>query len=115
MLVIALGRVGMWEFDLASDADLVFVLPDADTSEQLFWTRVAERLIHVISAYTGQGVIFTVDTRLRPNGREGALVQSESGYKDYFSRRAEALGGIAIMKFRAVRGNLCRGTAFFHV
>ncbi len=38
MLVIALGRLGMREFDLASDADLVFVLPDADVSELLFWT-----------------------------------------------------------------------------
>ena len=42
-----------------------------------FWTRVAERMIDIISAYTGDGVMFTVDTRLRPNGREGALVQSE--------------------------------------
>ncbi|PYT27372.1 MAG: glutamine-synthetase adenylyltransferase [Acidobacteria bacterium] len=114
MVVIALGRLGMREFDLASDADLVFVLPDADSSEQLFWTRVAERMIHVISAYTGQGVIFTVDTRLRPNGREGALVQSESGYKDYFSKRAEAWEGIAYMKSRGVAGNIARATDFLH-
>ena len=43
MMVIALGRLGQREFDLASDADLVFVIPDADAHEQLFWTRVAER------------------------------------------------------------------------
>jgi [glutamine synthetase] adenylyltransferase / [glutamine synthetase]-adenylyl-L-tyrosine phosphorylase len=114
MLVIALGRLGMREFDLASDADLVFVLPDADTSERLFWTAVAERMIHTISAYTGQGVIFTVDTRLRPNGREGALVQSESVYKDYFAHRAEAWEGIAYMKSRAVAGNVARATDFLH-
>ena len=29
-MVIALGRLGMREFDLGSDADLNFVLPDAD-------------------------------------------------------------------------------------
>ena len=33
MMVIALGRLGMREFDLASDADLVFVIPDADAAE----------------------------------------------------------------------------------
>jgi len=114
MLVIALGRLGMREFDLASDADLVFVLPDADTSEQLFWTGVAERMIHAISSYTGQGVIFTVDTRLRPNGREGALVQSASVYKDYFAKRAEAWEGIAYMKSRAITGNIARATEFLH-
>ena len=45
LMVIALGRLGMREFDLASDADLVFVLPDEDHEEHLFWTRVAERMI----------------------------------------------------------------------
>jgi len=114
MLVIAIGRLGMREFDLASDADLVFVLPDADSSEALFWTRVAERMIQTISAYTGQGVIFTVDTRLRPNGREGALLQSESVYKDYFAHRAEAWEGIAYMKSRGVAGNVARATDFLH-
>ena len=72
MMVIALGRLGMREFDLASDADLVFVIPDADAAEHVFWTGVAERMIQTLSAYTGEGVMFTVDTRLRPNGREGA-------------------------------------------
>jgi glutamate-ammonia-ligase adenylyltransferase len=114
MLVIALGRLGMREFDLASDADLVFVLPDADISEQIFWTSVAERMIQAISAYTGQGVMFTVDTRLRPDGREGPLVQSEWVYKDYFAKRAEAWEGIAYMKSRGVAGNMARATEFLH-
>ena len=114
MMVIALGRLGMREFDLASDADLNFVIPDADASETLFWSGVAERLINVVSAYTGDGVVFTVDTRLRPNGREGALVQTEGSYKDYFANHAEAWEGISFMKARAVAGNTERGTAFLH-
>ena len=112
MMVIALGRLGMLEFDLASDADLVFVIPDNDAHEMLFWTSVAERMISVISAYTGDGVVFTIDTRLRPNGREGALVQTESAYKDYFAHHAEAWEGISYMKARAVAGNIERATAF---
>jgi [glutamine synthetase] adenylyltransferase / [glutamine synthetase]-adenylyl-L-tyrosine phosphorylase len=112
--VITLGRLGMREFDLASDADLLFVLPDRDTSEMAFWTRVAERLIQTISSYTGEGFMFTVDTRLRPNGREGQLVQSESAYKKYFEKSAEAWEGIAFMKSRAVAGNLEHATNFLH-
>ena len=114
MLVVTLGRLGMREFDLASDADLLFVLPDADMPEHFFWTCVAERMIQAISAYTGQGVMFTVDTRLRPNGREGPLVQSEGVYKDYFAKRAEAWEGIAYMKSRGVAGNMARATDFLH-
>ena len=112
MMVIALGRLGMLEFDLASDADLVFAIPDADAPETLFWTGVAERIISAVGAYTGDGVIFTIDTRLRANGREGALVQTESAYKDYFANRAEAWEGISWMKARGAAGNIERATAF---
>jgi glutamate-ammonia-ligase adenylyltransferase len=112
MMVIALGRLGLHEFDLASDADLVFVVRDEDAGAEELWTRVAEKLIQILTAYTGEGVLFAVDTRLRPNGREGALVQSESTFKEYFAHRAEAWEGITYMKSRAVAGDIERGTAF---
>jgi len=114
LLVIALGRLGMREFDLASDADLVFVLPDEDRDEQVFWTRVAGRMIDLITAYTGAGLMFSVDTRLRPNGSAGALVQSEASYKEYFSKNAEAWEGIAYMKSRAITGDTERATKFLN-
>jgi [glutamine synthetase] adenylyltransferase / [glutamine synthetase]-adenylyl-L-tyrosine phosphorylase len=114
MMVVALGRLGMREFDLGSDADLVFVIPDGDASEQAFWTAVAERMVQIISAYTGEGVMFAIDTRLRPNGREGDLVQTEAAYKTYFASHAEAWEGIAWMKSRAIAGNLERATEFLH-
>jgi glutamate-ammonia-ligase adenylyltransferase len=114
MMVIALGRLGMREFDLGSDADLLFVIPDEDAAEQHFWSGVAERMIHAISSYTGEGVMFAIDTRLRPNGREGDLVQSVGAYKSYFANHAEAWEGITYMKSRAVAGNLDAATEFLH-
>ncbi|MBI4875926.1 MAG: glutamine-synthetase adenylyltransferase [Acidobacteria bacterium] len=112
LMAVALGRLGQREFDLASDADLVFVLPDSEVHERVFWTRVAEKMIDLITAYTGDGVLFAVDTRLRPNGREGALVQTEAAFKDYFAHHAQAWEGIAYMKSRAVAGDLERATKF---
>jgi glutamate-ammonia-ligase adenylyltransferase len=114
LMVIALGRLGMREFDLASDADLLFVIPDQDHAEHLFWTRVAGRMIDLITAYTGSGLMFAVDTRLRPNGSAGALVQTEASYQDYFSKSAEAWEGIAYMKSRAVAGGTERATEFLN-
>ena len=115
MWVITLGRLGMREFDLASDADLVFVLADSDAAEARFWTRVAERLIDLITAYTGEGFLFAVDTRLRPNGSGGPLVQTEATYIDYFGRGAEAWEGISYMKSRVVAGDASRAEAFLHL
>ena len=105
MRVIALGRLGMREFDLGSDADLVFVVPDHDAEELTFWTRVAERLVAHITAYTGLGVLFAVDTRLRPYGTDGPLVATEGTFRDYFDKSAEAWEGITYMKSRAVAGD----------
>jgi glutamate-ammonia-ligase adenylyltransferase len=114
MMLISLGRLGMREFDLGSDADVNFVIPDADADEQVYWTGVAERVIQTLSSYTGEGVMFAIDTRLKPNGRAGDLVQTESAYKTYFAEKAEAWEGIAYMKARALAGNLERATTFLH-
>jgi glutamate-ammonia-ligase adenylyltransferase len=112
MMVIALGRLGLREFDLDSDADLLFVLPDESAPHLLVWTRIAERVIEILASYTSAGAIFSVDTRLRPSGREGGLVQTATSFLDYFEQRAEAWEGIAYMKARAVAGDLDRATKF---
>jgi glutamate-ammonia-ligase adenylyltransferase len=114
MMVISLGRLGMREFDLGSDADVNFVIPDNDAAEHVYWTGVAERIIQTLSSYTGEGVMFAIDTRLKPNGRAGDLVQTEGAYKAYFAEKAEAWEGIAYMKARALAGNLDRATLFLH-
>jgi glutamate-ammonia-ligase adenylyltransferase len=112
--IIALGRLGMREFDLASDADLVFVLGDSEAKRIEQWTRVAARIIDLLTAYTGEGLLFAVDTRLRPNGGDGPLVQTESAVKDYFARTAEAWEGITYMKSRAVAGEPLSAGLFLH-
>lgn len=112
MMVVALGRLGMREFDLASDADILFIIPDSEGERQDFWARVAAHMIDILTTYTAEGTIVSIDTRLRPDGREGLLVQTESKYVDYFTHRAEAWEGIAYMKARAVAGDVERATNF---
>ena len=110
--VVALGRLGMREFDLGSDADIVFVLPDEAQAERLHWRRIVERLIEIITSYTAEGRIFTVDARLRPQGRDGDLVQTESAYLSYFAERAEAWEALTYLKARTVAGDIQRGKDF---
>jgi glutamate-ammonia-ligase adenylyltransferase len=112
MQVVALGRLGIGEFDLGSDADLVFVLEDEASAERRRWTQVTEQLIEITSSYTREGFIFAVDPRLRPLGRDGELVQVESRYKQYHAETAEAWEAITYMKARTIAGDIDRGTNF---
>jgi glutamate-ammonia-ligase adenylyltransferase len=68
----------------------------------------------MITAYTGEGVLFAVDTRLRPNGSSGPLVQTEASFKEYFERHAEAWEGISYMKSRAIAGDPVLAEGFLH-
>ena len=111
--VVALGRLGMRELDLGSDADLVFVAPDDMPADaRRFWNAFASKLIEIISSYTAEGRIFSVDARLRPRGRDGELIQTESAYLTYFREHAEAWEALSYMKARTVAGDLDAGRRF---
>ena len=110
--VIALGRLGMREFDFGSDADVAFVIPDAEAPRIQLWTLVANRIIDIASSYTADGQMFTIDTRLRPLGRDGDLVQTEGQFLAYFAGRAESWEAITYMKARTVAGDAQEGRRF---
>ncbi len=108
--VLGLGRLGLNEFDLASDADLIFVVaPEIRPNGINFWTRLAEKTIEVLSSYTSDGTLFAVDTRLRPRGQEGELVATEGGLLNYVSEAAQVWEGLTYLKASPVAGNTALG------
>jgi glutamate-ammonia-ligase adenylyltransferase len=102
LAVFALGRLGTQEFDIASDADLLFVR-DAPTNEEQART-VAEKLIHVLSAYTREGAVFAVDARLRPRGGEGELVVTPTQLERYLADESQPWEALTYTKLRFVAG-----------
>jgi glutamate-ammonia-ligase adenylyltransferase len=102
LAVFALGRLGTNEFDIASDADLLFVCaPEAGAQE----ARIdAERLVNALSAYTKGGSIFAVDARLRPRGSEGELVVSAVQLEKYLMEEAQPWEALTYSKLRFVAG-----------
>ena len=108
--VIALGRLGTIEMDLGSDLDVIFVA--SDSAAQSAMRPVAERFIHVLSAYTREGTILPVDVRLRPHGGEGELVQTTEAVLEYFLRTAEVWEAVTYLKARPVAGDLRVGEDF---
>jgi glutamate-ammonia-ligase adenylyltransferase len=108
--VLGMGRLGLNEFDLASDADLVFVVgSQAGRDELERWTRVAENTIEVLSSYTRDGTLFAVDTRLRPRGQEGELVVSVEALLSYVLENAQAWELLTYLKAFPLAGNLNLG------
>jgi glutamate-ammonia-ligase adenylyltransferase len=104
--VLALGRLALNEFDLASDADLIFVTgPEVGREELDFWKRLAAKMIDVLSSYTREGTVFAVDTRLRPQGQEGELVVTQEELLNYVREHAQVWEGLTYLKVCHVAGN----------
>lgn len=101
--VMALGRLGSREFDLLSDADVLFVADESTSPEA--GRRAAERTMNSLTAYTRDGTVFPVDARLRPRGREGELVTTPSQLARYFSGDAQPWEAISYLKLRFVAGD----------
>ncbi|MGA2001171.1 MAG: hypothetical protein ABSG52_14365 [Terriglobales bacterium] len=102
LAVMALGRLGTAEFDLLSDADLLFVRDEG--LEAAPAAKAAEQLMQALSAYTREGTVFPVDARLRPRGAEGELVMTVAHLKEYFQREAQAWEALSFTKLRHVAG-----------
>lgn len=113
--IIAYGKLGSFELGYGSDLDLVF-LHDSAGEEQLtdggrpldnavFFTRLAQRLIHILSTLTPAGVAYDVDTRLRPSGVAGLLVSSLAAFVEYQRRSAWTWEHQALVRARGIAGD----------
>jgi glutamate-ammonia-ligase adenylyltransferase len=101
--VVALGRLGAEEFDIASDADLLFIREE--TLEDKRAVRAAEQMVEALASYTRDGTVFAVDPRLRPRGAEGELVTTPGALGQYFETEAHAWEALTYTKLRTVAGD----------
>jgi len=107
LMILGLGRLGLREFDLGSDADLVFVAARGTPRKGIAeLTRLAEQTIEVLSSYTRDGTVFAVDTRLRPRGQEGELVVTEDELLGYVRESAHVWEGLTYLKACPVAGDV---------
>lgn len=114
--VIALGKLGGRELDFGSDLDVMFVFSADGATDgrgttgkavpnSAFYSRVAERLIHILSSVTQSGYAYRVDAGLRPEGSKSPLVHSFSGLEAYYPERGQLWERQAMIKARAVAGD----------
>lgn len=54
----------------------------------VFFARLGQRLIHLLTALTRAGLLYEVDMRLRPDGAAGMLVSSLKSFIQYQQDKA---------------------------
>jgi glutamate-ammonia-ligase adenylyltransferase len=69
-----------------------------------FFSKLAQRLITVLQITTREGIVYRIDTRLRPSGRSGPLVSSLEGFRRYHETSAQLWERQALIKARSVAG-----------
>lgn len=108
-LVVGMGKLGGRELNVSSDIDLVFVYDeDGETdgpvrlSNGEYFGRVVRAIVPLLSDVTGDGFVFRVDTRLRPNGDSGPPVVSLAMLEEYFLVQGREWERFAWLKSRVV-------------
>ncbi|MCG3173415.1 MAG: Bifunctional glutamine synthetase adenylyltransferase/adenylyl-removing enzyme [Myxococcota bacterium] len=114
MCIFGLGKLGGRELTYASDLDLVFVYSSegataggqrTSITNREYFSRLAQKFIHLMTTPTREGRLYDVDTRLRPSGNQGALVVSASSFLDYHRTRAQAWERQALLRLRFIAGD----------
>ncbi len=111
--IIGYGKLGGIELGYTSDLDLVFV-HDADPEETtdgeksidnaVFFTRLGQRIVHILNAQTPAGQLYEVDMRLRPSGNSGLLVTTLTAFEKYQRNDAWVWEHQALARARGVAG-----------
>lgn len=119
--VIGYGKFGGIELGYTSDLDLVFVHdndPERSTDGErsidnaVFYTRLGQRIVHILSTQTPSGQLYEVDMRLRPSGNSGLLVSTLKAFEQYQRRDAWTWEHQALARTRWVAGSPATGQAF---
>jgi len=113
--IIAYGKLGSDELGFGSDLDLVFLSGDLDESARTsgprriyvaqYFTRLAQRFVHIMTTRTHAGQLYEVDSRLRPNGNSGPLVANLRAFERYQLEAAWTWEHQSLVRARVITGS----------
>jgi glutamate-ammonia-ligase adenylyltransferase len=112
--VFGYGKLGGIELGYGSDLDLVFIydatqggVSDGERSidNAVFYTRLGQRMIHIMETRMAMGQLYEVDMRLRPSGKSGMLVSTAAAFRSYQLDSAWTWEHQALSRARFVAGD----------
>lgn len=123
--IVGYGKLAGLELGYGSDLDLVFIYRakavDAHTSGDkpvaipVFYARLTQRLLHILTTLTPAGVLYDVDVRLRPDGASGLLVTTIQAFEEYQSNKAWTWEHQALARARVVAGDAALAEEFSRI
>ena len=116
LVVFGLGKLGGSELNAGSDVDIVafYDTDEGGSSVTLHehWTHVMRRAVATIETPTGDGFVWRVDLRLRPEGSRGPLVYSWTAAERYYETWGRLWERAALLRARPIAGDHDLGAAF---
>lgn len=114
LVVLGLGRFGGGELTHASDLDIIYLYTGAtdklsDGQRSLggteYFNRLSQRVSAALSVPTAQGALYEIDTRLRPQGAQGALAVHIEAFARYQDKAAWTWEHMALIRARVLIGS----------
>ncbi|GGY66817.1 bifunctional [glutamate--ammonia ligase]-adenylyl-L-tyrosine phosphorylase/[glutamate--ammonia-ligase] adenylyltransferase [Pseudoduganella albidiflava] len=110
--VIAYGKLGGKELGYVSDLDVIFLYDDDDQEAPGLYAKLAQRFITWMTTHTPAGILFDIDTALRPDGASGMLVSSVGAFERYQKQSAWVWEHQALTRARFCAGDVGIGQRF---
>jgi glutamate-ammonia-ligase adenylyltransferase len=110
--VIAYGKLGGKELGYVSDLDVIFLFDDDDDMAPSNYAKLGQRFITWMTAHTPAGILFDIDTALRPDGASGMLVSSLGAFERYQHNAAWVWEHQALTRARFCAGDAAIGARF---
>ncbi len=112
--IFGYGKFGGIELSYGSDLDLVFVYDtvrggvtsgERSIDNTMFYTRLGQKVIHILDTRMALGQLYEVDMRLRPSGDSGMLVTTTQAFDSYQRESAWTWEHQALVRARWVVGD----------
>ena len=117
LVVLAMGKMGAGELNYSSDIDLIVFFDQAaptlapDIEPQPFFVRVTQGLSRLLQQHNGDGYVFRVDLRLRPDPASTPVAISIASALHYYEREGRTWERAAMIKARPCAGDAAAGEA----
>ncbi|HWV96159.1 MAG TPA: bifunctional [glutamine synthetase] adenylyltransferase/[glutamine synthetase]-adenylyl-L-tyrosine phosphorylase [Xanthobacteraceae bacterium] len=115
LVVLAMGKMGAGELNYSSDIDLIVFFDLAaptlapDIEPQPFFVRLTQGLARMLQQRSGDGYVFRVDLRLRPDPASTPVAISTAAALDYYEREGRTWERAAMIKARPCAGDIAAG------